>query len=149
FPLKRRRCCRLSSARGKSGEASRGSSRPSHEIRHFFVARATAQGSIGARKNRESKMKVLAVGLTYRNGEGGSGRVSRAFTLIELLVVVAIIALLISILLPALSNAREQAKATKCAANLSAVGKAVHTYLAENRSMFPLSYYYASDANGG
>jgi prepilin-type N-terminal cleavage/methylation domain-containing protein/prepilin-type processing-associated H-X9-DG protein len=74
---------------------------------------------------------------------------TRAFTLIELLVVVAIIALLISILLPSLSAARNQAKATKCAANLSSVGKAVAGYLTQNASTYPLSYYYASDDSGG
>ncbi len=71
-----------------------------------------------------------------------------AFTLIELLVVVAILALLISILLPSLSRARAQAKATKCGSNLSSVGKAIHTYLSENRGVFPLSYAYAYNDNG-
>jgi len=70
------------------------------------------------------------------------------FTLIELLVVVAIIALLISILLPSLSRARASAKAVKCAANLASVGKSVHTYLAESKSKFPRSYdYLDSDGN--
>jgi len=59
------------------------------------------------------------------------------FTLIELLVVVAIIALLISILLPALSKAKEQGRQTKCLANLSEIGKAMYMYFTENDDWFP------------
>jgi prepilin-type N-terminal cleavage/methylation domain-containing protein/prepilin-type processing-associated H-X9-DG protein len=59
------------------------------------------------------------------------------FTLIELLVVVAIIALLISILLPSLAQAREQAKRTKCEANLRSIGQAVQTCSMENRGFGP------------
>lgn len=51
-----------------------------------------------------------------------------AFTLIELLVVVAIIALLISILLPVLGRAREQAKIVKCGAQLKDIGNSLTVY---------------------
>lgn len=68
--------------------------------------------------------------LVFRNAR-------RAFTLIELLVVVAIIALLISILLPSLSSAREIGKRTKCAANLHSVGQAIPACWAENRDFGP------------
>jgi prepilin-type N-terminal cleavage/methylation domain-containing protein len=62
---------------------------------------------------------------------------SRGFTLIELLVVVAIIALLISILLPSLSRAREQAKKVKCMSNLKQIGGAMLNYFTEVNDWFP------------
>lgn len=58
-------------------------------------------------------------------------RSSRAFTLIELLVVISIIALLVSILLPALSQARKTARATICQANLQQFGVGYNSYAAD------------------
>lgn len=66
----------------------------------------------------------------------------RAFTLIELLVVVAIIAVLTSILLPALSRAREQSKFVTCQTNLRTIGHGVQYYLEENRDIYPVAPFY-------
>ena len=62
----------------------------------------------------------------------------RGFTLIELLVVVAIIALLLSIVMPALRIAKEHAKRTTCSFNLRTIGQATFTYAANhNDSVMP------------
>ncbi len=63
----------------------------------------------------------------------------RGFTLIELLVVVAIIAVLISILLPAISQARQMAQGMKCLNNLKQIGMGVTYYTGEHNSYLPVS----------
>lgn len=64
----------------------------------------------------------------------------KAFTLIELLVVVAIIGLLMSILLPALKNAREQGKQTVCLANQKSLAVCFTQYASENADAVVGSY---------
>ena len=73
----------------------------------------------------------------------------KAFTLIELLVVVAIIALLISILLPSLSRARELAKRAVCGSNQRGIGQGMHIYANDNREWFPAHYFNKGTVNVG
>lgn len=61
------------------------------------------------------------------------------FTLIELLVVISIIALLISLLLPALARAKSLALQVECASNMRQIGIAMQEYSNENGGMYPLS----------
>jgi prepilin-type N-terminal cleavage/methylation domain-containing protein/prepilin-type processing-associated H-X9-DG protein len=69
---------------------------------------------------------------------------ARGFTLVELLVVIGIIALLISILLPSLNAAREQARMAKCLSNLQQLGLAAVMYTQNNKG-----YILPADINAG
>ena len=64
----------------------------------------------------------------------------RAFTLIELLVVISIIALLIAILLPALSRAKESAARAECAANTRSLSQGTHILSADNKDRYRLDW---------
>ncbi len=62
----------------------------------------------------------------------------RAFTLVELLVVITVIAILVALLLPALTRAKEHALMSKCLSNMRQIGLAVELYKQDNNHRYPI-----------
>jgi prepilin-type N-terminal cleavage/methylation domain-containing protein len=80
---------------------------------------------------------VLLAGTYYL--EGYNVRRQNAFTLIELLAVIAVIALLLSILMPSLQKARKMAQSTVCQANVKQWGLIFRFYANDNEGKLPQS----------
>lgn len=70
-----------------------------------------------------------------------NSRTLRGFTLIELLIVVAVIAVLIGLLLPALAKARDSANRAACGGNMRSLGQILESYKGDNDARYPLAKY--------
>jgi prepilin-type N-terminal cleavage/methylation domain-containing protein/prepilin-type processing-associated H-X9-DG protein len=87
---------------------------------------------------------------TTRSGPGRApawGGARSAFTLTELLVVIGVIALLASLLLPALSGSKASSQRMQCVSNLRQMGIAAHLYVDDNSDSYAIAQYY--DPEGG
>src|SRR5687767_2469807 len=110
-------------------------------------ARGTGRSHVAARKDagRHPAGVVhrganMIVSPDPRAGGRPTARCFKGFTLVELLVVIGIIAVLISILLPSLNQARRKAQAVQCGSNMRQVYQAMLMFAQDNKQHLPRPY---------
>src|SRR5687767_8376300 len=96
----------------------------------MVLNRPETETSIGSRAAQPARSAVQMMAL----------RSARGFTLVELLVTIAVIAVLASLLVPALSAAKEKGRGIACLNNLQQLQMAAILYASEHDDWFPLNY---------
>ena len=100
------------------------------DLYNYLLARGSIAGLLSVQSEMNSKRSRPHAGCRCRGGA--------AFTLLELLVVVATIAILVALLLPALSRAKSAGRAAVCKGRLNQIGRALAMYVADAKQYPPL-----------